>query len=151
MANSRNPTNLDRDQQILNRLAKIEHKVESIDQTNAFALRAESEKHLKTVGDIFRRGKRRAQVYLAANGRRNVNEIARHLNMQAPNVSRELSALEKEGLLEIVDTDGGNIWGKKSIDRTLRISRYLKNTYSLDGEGKTKRNAKKTKKKRRKS
>jgi hypothetical protein len=29
--------NLDRDQQILNRLSKIEHKVDSLEQTTAFA------------------------------------------------------------------------------------------------------------------
>lgn len=36
-------------QQILSRLSKIEHKVESIDETNAFALRAEEAEHQKTV------------------------------------------------------------------------------------------------------
>ncbi len=58
----------DRDQQILNRLAHIQHKVDSIDETNAFALRAEAKKHMETVQGIFKHGKRRAQVYLAADG-----------------------------------------------------------------------------------
>lgn len=49
----------DRDQQILSRLAHIEHKVDSIDETNAFALRADADKHQGTVKKIFKRCKRR--------------------------------------------------------------------------------------------
>jgi hypothetical protein len=60
--------NLDRDQQILNRLSKIEHKVDSLEQTTAFALRADAEKHSASVWEIFKKSKRRAQVYLAADG-----------------------------------------------------------------------------------
>jgi hypothetical protein len=87
----------DRDQQILSRLAHIQHKVDSIDETNAFALRADATKHMETVKGIFKRGKRRAQVYLAANGTRGVVE--------------------------------------KSIDRTLRITKYLCEEYSLQPDG----------------
>jgi len=62
----------DRDQQILSRLAHIEQKVDSIDETNAFALRADAIKHKGTVKLIFKHGKRRAQIYLAADGTRGV-------------------------------------------------------------------------------
>ena len=96
----------DRDAQILNRLAHIEHKVDSIDETNAFALRADAKKHQETVRKIFSRGKRRAQVYLAADGNRGVAEIARHLGMKAQNVSPELHFLKEEGLLELIDATG---------------------------------------------
>jgi hypothetical protein len=43
----------DRDQQILNRLAKIEHKVDSLEQTTAFALRADAKRHFASVKEIF--------------------------------------------------------------------------------------------------
>jgi DNA-binding transcriptional ArsR family regulator len=126
----------DRDQQILNRLSRIEHRVDSIDQTNAFALRAEATKHLDEVKKIFKRGKRRAQVYLAANGNRGVLDIASYLKMKRQNVGRDLKILGDEGLLEIVDTSGGrDIWGKKSVDRTLRISKYLQEEYGLQADG----------------
>ena len=78
MANAREESK-ERDQQILNRLARIEHRVDSIDQTSAFALRADAERHREEVKKIFRHGKRRAQIYLAADGNRGVNEIAAHL------------------------------------------------------------------------
>ena len=126
----------DRNQQILSRLAHIEHKVESIDETNAFALRADAEKHSGTVRKIFGRNRRRAQIYLAADGTRGVVEIAKHLGMQTPNVSPQLKVLKEEGLLELIDVPGRqDFWAKKSIDRTLRISKYLCEEYGLKLDG----------------
>jgi DNA-binding transcriptional ArsR family regulator len=123
-------------QQILNRLAHIEHKVDSIDETNAFALRADEKKHQATVRQIFKKSKRRAQVYLAANGNRSVNEIAQHLGMKTPNVSPELKFLKDEGLLELVEASGRqDFWAKKTIDRTLRITPYLCKEYNLSPDG----------------
>jgi hypothetical protein len=139
----------DRDQQILSRLARIEHKVDSLDQTTAFALRAESEKHFGEAKKIFGRSIRRAQVYLAANGQRSVEQIATFLRMQRQNVGPNLKLLNDEGLLEIIDTTGGrDIWSKKSVDRTLRISHYLCKEFPLSSDGRrvTKKKPKKTRK-----
>jgi DNA-binding transcriptional ArsR family regulator len=131
-------------QQILNRLAHIEHKVDSIDETNAFALRAEARKHQGTVKKIFKNGKRRAQVYLAADGTRGVAEIAKHLGMKTPNVSPQIRILKDEGLLELVDASGRqDFWAKKTIDRTLRITRYLCEEYNLKPDGRPNTTSKK--------
>jgi len=133
---SRDPALVDRDQQILSRLARIEHKVDSIDQTNAFALRADETKHQASVKAIFGGSVRRAQVYLAADGTRTVQEIATFLNMVRPNVSRELSELTREGLLEITESSAdGDVYSKKAVDRTLRITSFLCKEYSLDKSG----------------
>ncbi len=130
----------DRDQQILSRLANIQHKVDSIEQTNAFALRADKEKHEQSLRDIFRNGKRRAQVYLAANGARSVQEIADHIKMKRPNVSAQLKALSIEGILEIAYSSGGkDYWGKKPLDHTIRITRFLCDEFSLNSDGIEKR------------
>ncbi|MGD0267393.1 MAG: helix-turn-helix domain-containing protein [Candidatus Methylomirabilota bacterium] len=127
---------LDRDQQILDRLAKIEHKVDSIEETNAFALRAEAEKHFAEVKKIFGNSLRRAQVYLAANGVRSVQEIAKHLRMQRQNVGPDLKHLAEEGLLELVDSHSNrDIWAKKPIDRTLRITLFLCKEFDLQKNG----------------
>ena len=126
----------ERDQHILSRLAAISHKVDSIDQTQAFALRADAERHFEQVRQIFGRSERRARVYLAANGRRTVGEIAAFLRINSPNVSVELKTLADEGLLEIILSAGGaNYWGKKAIDRTLRITKFLRGEFSLDADG----------------
>jgi DNA-binding transcriptional ArsR family regulator len=126
----------DRDQQLLRRLTNIEHKVDSLDQTTAFSLRANAQEHYASVRKIFGRSKRRVQVYLAANGNRSVDEISELLSMSAPNVSRELSILEEEGLLEVQEIEGGRTyWGKKAIDRTIRISRHLKEEFEFGDDG----------------
>jgi DNA-binding transcriptional ArsR family regulator len=128
---------LDRDQQILSRLSKIEHKVDSIEQTNAFALRAEEEKHFGTVKKIFKDSKRKAQVYLAADGARGVQEIADYLGMKRQNVGAVLKTLADEGLLELGDSSGGrDVWSKKPLDKSLRITRFLMTEFGLNSNGK---------------
>jgi hypothetical protein len=109
-----------------------------MDQTQAFALRADADKHFKSVEAIFKKGKRRAQIYLAADGSRGVQEIAKHLRMQRQNVGPELRTLAAEGMLEVVDTSGGkDIWAKKPVDRTLRISQFLRSEFSLGPDGRS--------------
>ena len=110
----RQKENLDRDQQILDRLAKIEHKVDSIEQTNAFALRAEADKHFAEVKKIFGRSHRRAQIYLAADGARSVQEIAKYLHIQRQNVGPDLRRLGEEGLLKLVDFRVIETYGRRS-------------------------------------
>jgi DNA-binding transcriptional ArsR family regulator len=126
----------DRDQQILRRLSNIEHKVDSLEQTTAFAFRADSERHYESVKKIFQSSRRRVQVYLAANGRRSVNDIAALLRMKKQNVSRELDKLRSEGLLEIIEKEGNRVyWDKKPLDRTVRISTLLMGEYGLTKDG----------------
>lgn len=123
-------------QQILNRLGNLEHKVDSLDQTTAFALRAEAQKHIDVVMSIFGKSTRRAQVYLAVNGARGVQEIAGHLSMQRQNVGPDLKVLTEEGLIEIIDAPGGkDVYAKKALDRTLRISKILREKFNLDSSG----------------
>lgn len=134
-----NPDKQDAYQQILSRLGQIQNKVDSLDETNAFTLRADEDKHQESVRKIFKSSKRRAQVYLAANGSSGVQQIADHLGMKAQNVGRELKALKDEGMLELVDTSGRrDIWAKKAIDRTLRISKYLCDSNNLQPDGRLK-------------
>lgn len=143
---------LDRDQQILGRLAKIEHKVDSLEQTSAFALRADADKHFAEVKKIFGSSKRRAQVYLAADGALSVQEIAGHLGMQRQNVGPDLKHLAEEGLLELTDSDGNqDIWAKKPVDRTLRITKFLCEEFQLQRNGLVQRVATKKRGKRKSS
>jgi DNA-binding MarR family transcriptional regulator len=142
--NSDRGETVDRDQQILNRLAKIEHKIDSIEQTNAFALRAESGKHFAEVKKIFGRSRRRAQIYLATDGARSVQEIAKHLSIRRQNVGPDLKRLGEEGLLELVYSQGNrDIWAKKPIDRTLRITSFLCKEFKLGKNGQRQKPGKK--------
>lgn len=135
MRETRRP-NLDRDQVILERLAKIEHKVDSIEQTNAFALRPDAAKYFEEVKKIFGRGSRKPQVYLAVDGSRSVQEIAKHLGMNRQHVGPNLKALAEEGLLELSESvSNRDIWSKKPIDRTLRITKFLCEEFGLRKDG----------------
>jgi len=123
-------------QQILSRLGSIQHDVDSIKQTTAFTLRAEKQKHLDTVGEIFQKSRRRVQVYLAVNGQRSIKDIAKHLKMQGQNVWADLKLLREEELVDVVDSGaGGDIYAKTPIDRTLRISKFLKAEHGLTDDG----------------
>jgi DNA-binding transcriptional ArsR family regulator len=137
-------------QQILSRLSQIQHKVDSIDETNAFTLRADP-RHHETVKKIFKRGKRRAQIYLAADGSRSVQEIGHHLDMKMPNVSRELGILKKEGMIALTEAAGRqDFYTKKNIDSTLRITNYLCGEYDLREDGRPNASARKRKANRKK-
>lgn len=126
----------DRDQQILRRLTNIENKVDSLEQTNAFALRADVDRHTITVKKIFNKSLRRAQVYLAANGNRSVLEIADLLKMKQPNVTDDLKILQDEGLLEVIEQAGNRVYySKKPIDRTIGITKILMKDFNLDRNG----------------
>jgi biotin operon repressor len=137
----------DATQQILSRLAKIQHKVDSLEQTQAFALRADADRHFASAKAIFKNSKRRAQVYLAADGQRSVQEIGQHLKMKRQNVGPELKILREEGLLEIVDDTGGrDVWAKTAIDRSIRISKFLCHEFALGSDGRSSKKANKNRK-----
>jgi len=73
-----------------------------------------------------------------------VVEIGKHIGMKRQNVGPQLRILKEQGLLELVDAPGGrDIWAKKAIDRTLRISKYLCDEYNLRPDGRPNRAAKK--------
>lgn len=126
----------DRDQVLLSRISKIQHKVDSLEQTTAFALRADSKRHLAEVQKIFKKSIQRARVYLSANGSRSVQEIAKHVSMQSPNVSVELLKLVDEGLLEVVDSKGhSTIYAKTALASTLRIPQFVCQEFKLERDG----------------
>lgn len=119
-------------EEILRRLANIEHQVTSIEETNAFAMRSNREQHREQIIKIFKHSKRRPQVYLAANGKRSVDEIAQQLGMKQPNVSRDLGRLEREGLLKV---SASGYWTKKPIDWSLGVSELLMREFGLQVDG----------------
>jgi len=134
---------------ILSRLGEIEHKVDSLGQTSAFALRMDKDRLFSEVKEVFKDSKRKAQVYLAANGQRAVGEIAEHLDMKRQNVGRELKVLAEESLLKVFPEGGRDVWYKLPVDQTIGISRFLMREYGLDADGmatKTKKKSNPTKK-----
>jgi Mn-dependent DtxR family transcriptional regulator len=77
-----------------------------------------------------------------------VVEIGQHLGVKTPNVSPDLRILKEEGLLEIIDASGRqDFWAKKTIDKSLRISKYLCEQYDLKPDGRPNATPKKKKRK----
>ena len=139
MSNEADEESLGASREILRRLTNIEKKVGSIDETNAFSMRSNRDAHQDQLKQLFGRSKRRAQVYLAANGRRAVGEIAEHLGMKRQNVTIELQTLEKEGLLSAQTSGSATYWNKKPIDWALGISDLLIAKFKLDPDGNSRR------------
>jgi len=122
-------------QEILRRLSNIEQQVTSIDETNAFAMRASRDALQLELDAIFGNGAKRAQVYLAANNRRTVTEIASHLKILPTNVSRELTKLADDGLLTPRGEGPSTRYRKKRVDQAIGVSRYLQRKFNLSADG----------------
>ena len=121
----------DTNSEVLRRLAMIEAQVTSLDETSAFALRANRDEHMQTVRSIFGKSKLRAKVYLAANGKRRVQDIADLLNITKQAVSPHLLHLAEQGLLAPLPNGKEVYYAKKRLDRTLGISKYLRDEFKL--------------------
>lgn len=125
----------DSEAEILRRLANIEFQVTSLDESTAFAMRANRDELLQAVDGVFRKSRQLAQIYVAANGKRSVNDIADITKAKKQNVSPQLKKLYEEGLL-LPHTDGNQIlYRKKKLDQTLGIARRLREQFNLDADG----------------
>ena len=83
---------------------------------------------------MFGSSKRRAQAYLAANGRRKLQEICDHIGATKNNVSPMLSALEADGILGFL-LEGSEKYYLRKLDRTVGISNYLTAKFHLTNDG----------------
>ena len=122
--------------EVLRRLIAIDHKADSMEDSLAWLVRADAPKLKDELIAAFGRSERRAQVYLALDGKRNVNAIAAHLEMRAPNVSTELQWLKRKRLLDTVAADdAGTLYRKKSFDAVVGLSDSLAVKFHLDAQG----------------
>jgi hypothetical protein len=125
----------DAEAEILRRLANIEFQITSLDESTAFAMRANRDELLEAVDGVFRKSRQLAQVYVAANGRRSVSEIANIVNAKRQNTSAHLKRLAVEGLL-LPHIDGNQtLYRKKRLDQTLGITNRLRERFRIDADG----------------
>jgi hypothetical protein len=84
----------------------------------------------------FGSSRRRVQVYLALDGKRNVNAVASALSMKTQNVTAELRWLKGERLIDIADVSGASVVYKKKIfDSIVGLSAALMQEFNLNAEG----------------
>lgn len=77
---------------------------------------------------FFGRGRRRADVYLALSGDRNITQVGSVLKMQRQNVSREIQALRGVQLIMPMTAGGrGDVWIRNpTLESTLRLSEKVR-------------------------
>ncbi len=104
----------------------------AIDSSMELLIKANRESILPEIMMFFGKSKRRVEVFLAVDGTRTVDDIARLLKMKGPNVSRELTNLKQEGLIEIKRIKReGYVYKKRRVDRILGISQRLKREFGI--------------------
>ena len=112
---------------------EIKWHQEEIDSSLEMLLRANKENLLKDVLGMFGRSKRRARVYLAVDGSKNVGEIASDERIHDKNVYNELKKLKEWSLVVIKgEKNRQYVFRKSKLDRILGLSRILKKKFKLD-------------------
>lgn len=114
-------------------IKEIRWRQESMDGSMDLLLKASKVAIMAEIDNFFGGSKRRAQIYLAVDGKRSVGEITQLLKMKMPNVSADLTKCADEGLIERIpaSSKGGIVWKKKRIDKVLHISEHLRKKFNL--------------------
>jgi DNA-binding transcriptional ArsR family regulator len=115
-------------------IREIKWHQEAIDSSMELLLKANRDAILAEIMSFFGRSKRRAQIFLAVDGKRTVEDITKLLDLQKPNVSAGLTKLKNEGLIEIkkITSEGYYIYKKRRVDRILGISKKLRQKFELN-------------------
>ena len=121
--------------EVLRRLIAIDHKADSMEDSLAWLVRANAPQLKDELIASFGRSKRRVQVYLALDGKRNVGAVAAHLQIKAQNVTRELGWLKRKRLVDVMEADGdGVVYSKKFFDAVVGLSESLAAKFGLDDD-----------------
>ncbi len=111
----------------------IRYRIESIETTQHLLLRVEAKELLAELLPLFETDENLERVYLALDQPRNQGQILEYLHelgvdMSQPTVSRKLTQLNDEGLIEKHGAgQGGVSWRKKEVvEKVLRLSRQIK-------------------------
>jgi len=113
-------------------IREIKWHQEAIDSSMELLIKANRDAILSEIMAFFGKSGRRAQVFLAVDGRRTVEDITQMLDMKKPNVSSQLARLMDEGLVEIKRiTRRGRVYKKRRVDRILGISRKVRRKFEI--------------------
>ncbi len=98
--------------------------VKSMDGQMSWLVRSQVEGMKTLLIAYFMKKKRAAKVFLAVDGKRNVNAIATYLTLHDQAVTNELSGLVEKGLVDLTQKWG--IYRKNKIDSILDLSKELR-------------------------
>ena len=124
------------DPKILEKLIKLDNRTDSMRHSLDWLVRANEPQLKEALIKAFGKSAVRVQVYLALDGRKNVNDVAKGLDLVPANVSREIAWLKKKGLIAPIDADGrGTIYKKTQLDSIIHLSEDLARLFELDKHG----------------
>lgn len=124
------------DPKILEKLIRIDNRTDSMRHSLDWLVRANEPQLKETLIKAFGRSAVRVQVYLALDGKKNVNDLAKALELVREAVSREIAWLIKKGLITPIDADGrGTIYKRTQLDSIIHLSEELAGLFDLDKHG----------------
>ncbi len=123
------------EEELFRRLENLESRVGAIEEHTVHNARLKPEDQQAFVHRVFGQSSRRAQVFLAANRKRSVNQIAAHLGMQQQNVSIELGRLQGEGLLTVETAGSTSHWMATKVAATIGVVDILTKKFKLTKDG----------------
>jgi len=126
------------DPQILEKLIKLDNRTDSMRHSLDWLVRASEPQLKEALIKAFGKSAVRVQVYLAVDGRKNVNDVAKALGLVRENVSREIAWLKKKELIAPIDADGrGTIYKKTQLDSIIHLSEDLARLFEFDKHGRS--------------
>jgi predicted transcriptional regulator len=111
---------------------EIKWRVEGIEKSVDLLVRANRAQIIQDLMEFFGRSRERVNVFLNIDGEKTVNQIAQNMQMKPPNVSRRITELQDEGLVEIKKfTRQGYIYEKTEKVRILNLEKILRKKFSI--------------------
>ena len=120
---------------LLEKVAAISRRMDSVEEIVGSLADADDKAKERMIAKFSSR-RRRVAVYLALDGVRDAPTIGRLLRIHRQNVNKEIRAMKKSRLIDIVESNGrGEIYRKRSIDRFTGLSNDLMEKFHLDQDG----------------
>lgn len=117
---------------------EIKWKVEGIDKSIDLLVRANRKGIIDDLMEFFGKSRERVNVFLSIDGKKTVEQIAKDLGMKGPNVSRRITELRDEGLINIKKTTRqGFIYEKTEKVRVLGLEKKLRKKFAIGDENKS--------------
>jgi len=114
---------------------EIKWKVEGIEKSIDLLVRANRSQIIKDMMEFFGRSRDRVNVFLNIDGEKTVDQITKDLGIKKPNVSKRITELQNEGLVNIKKiTKKGHIYEKTEKVRILNLDKILRKKFGV-GEG----------------
>jgi hypothetical protein len=108
-------------------IKEMKWRLESLDNSQNLIIRADRDKYLEVVSEIFGRSKRKVEVYRHIDGVKSQATLASELGIDEGNLSRYLSDLCDGSLIEVarVQENGSPIYKKSKWHSLLNIGSWL--------------------------